>query len=190
MAEVALGGAEQQRLVRIAFAAQYGGERVRLDRVAERGTGAVRLDEVDGGRVEAARPYAASRRARCASGLGAIRPLERPSELTAVARITASTRSPSRSASGSRLSTATAQPSLRPMPSASAEKDLQRPSGARAPALPKATVTAGARRRLTPAASAMSLSPTRRLTHAWWTATSDDEQAVSIAKLGPRRSST
>ena len=41
----------------------------------------------------------------------------------------------------------------------------------------------------TPPASATSLSPERRLWQARWMATSDDEQAVSIETLGPRRSS-
>ncbi|CAM5738128.1 hypothetical protein SALBM311S_11372 [Streptomyces alboniger] len=128
--------------------------------------------------------------ARWAPGLGAIRPPERPSELTAVARMTARTRSPSRSASDSRFSRTAAQPSPRPMPSAAAENGLHRPSGANAPARWNATVTVGESSRLTPAAIAVSLSPVRRLTHAWCTATSEEEQAVSTAMLGPRVSRT
>jgi hypothetical protein len=41
---------------------------------------------------------------------------------------------------------------------------------------------------LTPPASAMLLSRVRKLWHARWTATSEDEHAVSMATLGPRRS--
>ena len=41
----------------------------------------------------------------------------------------------------------------------------------------------------TPPARASVASPLRRLWQARWTATSDDEQAVSIARLGPRKSS-
>ncbi|CAM5632510.1 hypothetical protein SAURM35S_07603 [Streptomyces aurantiogriseus] len=76
------------------------------------------------------------------------------------------------------------------MPSAAVENGLHRPSGARAPARRNATPTAGESSRLTPAAMAVSLSPVRRLTQAWCTATSEEEQAVSTAMLGPRVSST
>ena len=43
----------------------------------------------------------------------------------------------------------------------------------------------GDRIRFTPPASAKSLSRVRRLRHARWTATSDDEQAVSTVTAGP-----
>ena len=56
------------------------------------------------------------------------------------------------------------------------------------PALVKFIVMAGDRIRFTPPASASVDSPLRRLVQAKWTATSDDEQAVSIAMLGPRKS--
>ncbi len=61
--------------------------------------------------------------------------VEWPSWLTAEPRITASTRSPSATASARRLSTTTPQPSPRPNPSALASKVLQRPSGAMKPTL-------------------------------------------------------
>src|SRR5215210_3461272 len=49
-------------------------------------------------------------------------------------------------------------------------------------------VVSGIRMALTPPARATSLSPRARLSCARWIATSDDEHAVSTARLGPRRS--
>ena len=43
----------------------------------------------------------------------------------------------------------------------------------------------GERLRLTPAASAASASRRRKLWHARWMATNDDEQAVSVTTAGP-----
>ncbi|VWD40979.1 hypothetical protein BCO18430_06744 [Burkholderia contaminans] len=54
----------------------------------------------------------------------------------------------------------------------------------------KLTMTSGDSIRLTPPASAMLLSRERRLSQARCRHTSDDEQAVSIAMLGPVRPST
>ena len=93
--------------------------------------------------------------------------------------------SPSRSAELSRFSTTTPPPSPRTYPLARASNALQRPSGAMAPNFDIATVLSGAAIRFTPPTSAMSHSPLRRLRQARCTATSDDEQAVSIARLGP-----
>ena len=56
------------------------------------------------------------------------------------------------------------------------------------PTFDSATIRSGVTMSDTPPASAMSLSPERRLWQARWTPTSDDEQAVSIETLGPRRS--
>ena len=58
----------------------------------------------------------------------------------------------------------------------------------RNPALAKLANTSGRRIRFTPPAIASSDSPSHRLRQARWTATSEDEQAVSIARLGPRKS--
>src|SRR5438093_1183300 len=52
----------------------------------------------------------------------------------------------------------------------------------------KPMVIAGDRMRLTPPARARSDSPHRRLWQARWAAASEDEQAVSIERLGPRKS--
>ena len=49
----------------------------------------------------------------------------------------------------------------------------------------KLIAESGITMRLTPPASAASHSPLRRLATARWTATSEDEQAVSSAMLGP-----
>ena len=53
VADVRLDRAEPQRPVRRAVLAVRGQQRLRLDRVAERRAGAVRLDDVDVGRLEA-----------------------------------------------------------------------------------------------------------------------------------------
>ena len=63
--------------------------------------------------------------------LGAVRPLEAPSWLTAEPRIVARTGWPFASASERRSRTRTPTPSAKPAPSAASAKDLQRPSGAR-----------------------------------------------------------
>ncbi|OEV26311.1 hypothetical protein AN220_08970 [Streptomyces nanshensis] len=44
----------------------------------------------------------------------------------------------------------------------------------------------GARARFTPPASASSHSPARRLAHASWTETSEEDCPVSTSRLGPR----
>ena len=67
---------------------------------------------------------------------------------------------------------------------------MQRPSAAITPALLKLIPIAGDSRTFTPPAKASEHSPSRRLRQARWTATNDEEQAVSIAMLGPRKSWT
>src|SRR5437899_5432415 len=99
-------------------------------------------------------------------------------------------RSPSATASLRRLSTTTPAPSPRTYPSAAAAKVLHRPSLASRRARQKLIVTSGIRITLTPPASASRQSPCRRLRQARWTATSDEEQAVSIDRHGPCRPST
>ena len=64
---------------------------------------------------------------------------------------------------------------------------LQRPSGASIEALAAAMVVSGRSIRFTPPANANSLSPFQMLWHARSTATSEDEHAVSSARLGPTR---
>ena len=139
--------------------------------------------------VRRASARAASISAVWESTFGAVKPPERPSWLTAEPCITASTRSPSRTASSSRLSTTTPQPSPRVKPSARASKGLHRPSGASAPVARTTRVERGETTRLTPPASATSHSPLRSARPARWTATSDEEQAVSTATAGPVRPS-
>ena len=91
-----------------------------------------------------------------AGPLGAVRPLLRPSWLTAVPLITARMRSPSASASLSRFKTTTPQPSARTNPSAAASNTLQRPSGASIRAFESVIWISGPRIRLTPPARAES----------------------------------
>ncbi len=96
-------------------------------------------------------------------------------------------RSPSARASHQPLEHDMPQPSPRTKPSARASNALQRPSGAIMCAFERAIVTSGNRMRLTPPARASEHSPRRRLCTARCTATSDEEHAVSIERLGPGR---
>ena len=79
-------------------------------------------------------------------------------------------------------------PSPRAYPSADASKVLQRPSGARNRPLDIATMGPGADSSAEPATTASSDSPRSRLVQARCRATSDPEHAVSIERLGPRKS--
>src|SRR4051812_13683266 len=97
-------------------------------------------------------------------------------------------RSPSRRASARRLSTTTPAPSARTKPSAAASNVLQRPAGDNMPKLENEIPHAGDKIKLTPPASARSDSLERRLWHAKWTASKDEEQAVSTTMLGPAKS--
>ena len=104
---------QQCRLVGGAALPDDAAQRLGLDRVAEDGAGAVRLDVVDGARVDARVLVGRRSTSACASGFGASRPLERPSWLTALPAITARIWSPSRRASSTRLSTSMPPPSER-----------------------------------------------------------------------------
>jgi hypothetical protein len=126
----------------------------------------------------------------CAGPLGAVSPLDAPSELTAVPRTSASTRWPLRRASDSRSSTRTPAPSAAPKPSAASENALQRPSGASARRAENSVNVAGVDITVTPPASAREHSPDRSARTPRCRVTSDDEQAVSTVSAGPRRPST
>ena len=121
----------------------------------------------------------------CASPLGTVRPALAPSWLSAEPRMTPQMRSPSASASASRLSTMMPQPSPRTYPSAATSKVLHWPSGASIPALPRSSLSRPERMMCTPPASARSASRRCSPTTAWCVATSEDEQAVSTAIAGP-----
>ncbi|KYF86670.1 hypothetical protein BE20_28325 [Sorangium cellulosum] len=108
--------------------------------------------------------------------------------MTAEPRTSAQIRSPSRCASESRLTMP--QPSARTYPFAAASNVLHRPSGESALVWPIRLIVSGERMRLTPPASAMSLSPLRRLWQARWIATSEEEHAVSTVMLGPSSPNT
>jgi hypothetical protein len=71
---------------------------------------------------------------------------------------------------------------------ARASNALQRPSGDSMEARLNEMVTSGVRIAFTPPARAASHSPCRSAVQARSSATSDEEQAVSTARLGPRRS--
>ncbi len=101
VADVRLRRAQHGRFV--AVLAVGGEQGLGLDRVAQAGAGAVRLHGVDLGAVSRALARA-WRMTRCCEGpLGAVRPLDAPSWLTAEPRTTARTGWPLRSASGQPL---------------------------------------------------------------------------------------
>src|SRR3954464_5335083 len=134
--------------------------------------------------------FSAARTTDCCAGpFGTVRPLLRPSLLTALPRTTARIRSPSATASESRFRTTTPTPSLRTKPSARESNVLQRPSGAIMPHFEKHTYPSGESSTFTPPARARFVSPVRRLVHARCSATSDEEHAVSTATAGPLKPS-
>src|SRR5262249_38130150 len=107
-----------------------------------------------------------------------------PSWFTADPRITARTRSPEASASPRRFKTKTPQPSPRTNPSAKPENGLQRE--ANIPAWEKVCDASVDRIRLTPPARPRSQFPRESASQERWTETKEEEQAVSIARRGPR----
>ncbi len=125
----------------------------------------------------------------CAGPLGAVRPLDAPSWLTALPRITARMRWPLRRASETRSSSSMPAPSPQPVPSADAPKALQRPSAARPPCRENSVNKPGVAITVAPPASASAHSPERSAWAARWMATSEEEQAVSTVTAGPSRPS-
>jgi len=103
--------------------------------------------------------------------------------------ITASTGCPLRRASDSRSSTTIPAPSDHPVPSASAAKDLHRPSADRPPWREKSAKIPGVAMTVTPPASARVHSPDRSDWAARCSATSADEHAVSTVSAGPSKPS-
>ncbi len=67
---------------------------------------------------------------------------------------------------------------------------MHSPSGASIPACEKTTWLRGWWMTLTPPASAMEHSPRRSASTARWRVTSEEEQAVSTVRLGPRQPRT
>ncbi len=139
--------------------------------------------------AESPAPASAWRMTRCWDGpLGAVRPLEAPSWLTAEPRTTASTWWPLRRASESRSRTRTPAPSAQPVPSAESANALQRPLVEMPPWRVKPEKPIGVDITVTPPASARPHSPLRSAWAARWMATSEAEQAVSTVTAGPARS--
>src|SRR5829696_2808109 len=98
-------------------------------------------------------------------------------------------RSPAATAAASGLRYTSAAPSARTNPLARASKAKQWPVGEIIPALLKPILVCGLIKALTPPASAPAHCPDQMLSHAAATATSAEEQAVSMDRLGPLRSS-
>ncbi len=80
-------------------------------------------------------------------------------------------------------------PSDHPVPSADSENALHRPSGASPPCREKPEKEVGVAITVTPPASASEHSPPRNACAARCSATSAEEQAVSIVTAGPSRPS-
>ncbi len=128
------------------------------------------------------------RMTRCWDGpLGAVRPLEAPSWLTAEPRTTASTGWPLRRASDSRSTSSMPAPSDQPVPSAAAANDLQRPSKDSPRWRLNSVKVPGVDITVTPPASASEHSPPRSACMARCRVTSDEEHAVSTVSAGPSR---
>ncbi|PSK59779.1 hypothetical protein B0E53_06907 [Micromonospora sp. MH33] len=123
---------------------------------------------------------------RCWAGpLGAVSPLDAPSWLTALPRITARIGWPLRRASESRSTSSTPAPSPQLVPSAAAANALTRLSGARPRCRLNPTNTPGVDITVTPATRAREHSAARSAWPAQCSATSDEEQAVSTETAGP-----
>ncbi len=122
-----------------------------------------------------------------AGPLGAVRPLLAPSWLMALPRMTARMGWPLAWASDRRSSRSIPAPSASPVPSAAAANALHRPSADSARCRLNSTKGPGLAMTVTPPASAMVHSPDRSAEQARWTATSDDEHAVSMLIAGPSR---
>ena len=137
--------------------------------------------------------FASARRttASCAGPFGTVRPLLRPSWLTADPRITARIAI----AVAPRVRRALQHDHRRSLRPARSRRRARRRSctGRRAPASApssSAIVDVGREDQVDAAGERDVALCSRRLWQARWTATSDDEQAVSTARLGPRRPST
>ncbi len=119
--------------------------------------------------------------------LGAVMPLVRPSWLLPTARTTPWMRSPSASARSRVFSTSATAPSPHTKPSAARSKVWQASVGDSMPPAAMLAMNSGVLMTQTPPASATSTVPARSASTARPRAVSDDEQAVSTARLGPLR---
>ena len=124
---------------------------------------------------------------RWPTGLGAVIPLPLPSLEPPRPRSTAYTRSPSRSASSSRLRTNRAAPSPITKPSAPASNGRV-PVAERAPILQNFTKPLTPMLRSTPPVTTASKSPLASPCTAMVVAASPDAHAASVVKFGPRKS--
>src|SRR6266496_4242285 len=122
----------------------------------------------------------------CAAPLGAVSPLDAPSELTADPRSTANTVCPLRIASDCRSSSSKPAPSPQIVPSAPSANGLHRPSGARPRLRLKLTNALGVLITVAPPATASEQSPDRNAAAARWMATSDGEHAGVAVPQGVR----
>src|SRR5947199_251650 len=101
--------------------------------------------------------------------------------------ITTCTGSPSTMDCEKRFSSTMPAPSPRTNPFADASNAAHRPSGDNIEACEKPMNPPGVIITVTPPANAVLPRPAQMCSHAVWTAVKADEQAVSIAMLGPRR---
>ena len=187
VADVGLDRPEPQRPVRRTVLAVGRKQRLRLDRIAQRRAGAVRLDRVDLVGGQPARSPAPARITRCCEGpLGAVSPLLAPSWLTALPRTTASTRWPWRRASRQPLQQQHAD-ALAPAGAVRCVRERLAASVGRQPAL-AAELDERRRGGTSPSRRRRAPGRTRRERSAWQarcSATSEEEQAVSTVTAGP-----
>ena len=189
VADVGLHRAEPQRLVRAVLA--VGGEqRLRLDRVAERGAGAVRLHRVDVGGRE---PGVGQRLPDDPLLGGAVRRGQPVGGAVLVDRASRGSRRAPGARCARRRTAAPAAARRRPRPSRCrrprAANALHRPSAARPRCREKPTNDRrGGHHRDAAGQRQRALAGAQRLA-ARCSATSDDEQAVSTVTAGPSRPS-
>lgn len=124
----------------------------------------------------------------CAWRFGVAGPAVRPSLLIAMPLSTASTWSPSACALASGFRTTTPTPSPSTRPAALRSNTWNSAPGLSSPRRPKTWWARSSASRLTPATTAVSMSPVRSAWVAMSIATRAEEQAVSTTTLGPRKS--
>ena len=159
VADIGLDRSDRQRRSAVATGAEHRAERADLDRIAERRAGAVRLDIADRAGATPARSSAARITACWAGPFGTVSPLLRPSWLTAVPRITAQIAVAGRHRVGQPLQHDHAAALAAHVAVGRGVERLAAAVGDSIRARHAATIPAGVRIRLTPAAIAASHSP-------------------------------
>jgi hypothetical protein len=167
---------------------QHGPEGVRLDRVAQERAGAVGLDVLDPPRVQARPPVGGAEHgllappARGRQPVGAPVLVDRAAPDHGIDRVAVGQGAPQR------LQHDEAGPLAADVAVGPRVEGLAQAVGGEEPRPGQLRRDLGRQDQVDAAGQGQRASPPRRLWHAWWTATSDEEQAVSSARLGPRKS--